>query len=55
MRAFVAWPFLIVGFYMACAFIGSHIPANNGWIPAREGVDIFVEIERGPCRFDCAN
>lgn len=43
MRAFVAWPFLIVGFYMACAFIGSHIPANNGWIPAREGVDIFVE------------
>ena len=28
---------------MASALIGSHIPANNGWKPAREGVDIFVE------------
>lgn len=43
MRAIFAWPCLIVGIYMACALIGSHIPANNGWTPAREGVDIFVE------------
>lgn len=43
MRALVAWPCLIVGIYMASALIGSHIPANNGWKPAREGVDIFVE------------
>lgn len=28
---------------MACALIGSHIPANNDWTPAREGIDIFVE------------
>lgn len=28
---------------MVSALIGSHIPANNGWQPAREGVDIFVE------------
>lgn len=43
LRAIVAWPCLILGIYMACALIGSHIPANNSWTAADEGVDIFVE------------
>lgn len=43
LRAIAGWPSLLLGLYMAAALIGSHIPANNGWRPAAEGVDIFVE------------
>ncbi len=43
MRAFVAWPLLLVGLYMFAALAGSHIPANDDWQQPREGVDIFVE------------
>jgi uncharacterized protein (TIGR02117 family) len=42
-RAIAAWPLLVVGFYMVAALLGSHIPANNGWISPKHGIDIFVE------------
>lgn len=28
---------------MLCALIGSHIPANTGWRPPAQGIDVFVE------------
>ncbi len=43
MRAVIAWPALLLGIYMASAFIGSFVPANNEWTPSPKGVDIFVE------------
>lgn len=42
-RALIGWPMFVIGFYMAAALIGSHVPANRDWRPPTDGVDIFVE------------
>jgi uncharacterized protein (TIGR02117 family) len=43
LRAFMAWPLLLFGLYMASAWMGSMIPVNNDWQQPEDGVDIFVE------------
>lgn len=43
MRALLGWPMLVIGLYMAAAFIGSHLPVNSRWTEPSNGVVIFVE------------
>lgn len=43
LRAIVGWPLLLIGLFMASAWIGSSLPANAGWKQPSEGIDIFVE------------
>ncbi|NJM51619.1 MAG: DUF2459 domain-containing protein [Sphingomonadales bacterium] len=42
-RAIAGWVLFVAGIYMASAWIGSSIAANNNWKPASKGIDIFVE------------
>jgi uncharacterized protein (TIGR02117 family) len=42
LRAFAAWPMLVLGLYMIAALVGSLIPANRDWEPPSEGYIIYI-------------
>jgi uncharacterized protein (TIGR02117 family) len=41
-RALVGWPMLVLGLYMLAALVGSLIPVNNDWLPAKRGQTIYL-------------